>query len=61
MSYKAIFAISAAKNWQIHQIDVKTVFLYCLIEGEVHVRQPQRFDNGTCQLCKLNRTLYGLK
>ena len=40
MSYKAIFALAAAKNWEVHQMDVKTAFLYGLIEGEVYVRQP---------------------
>ena len=27
MSYKAIFAIAAANDWEIHQMDVKTAFL----------------------------------
>lgn len=28
MSYKALFAIAAAKDYEIEQIDVKTAFLY---------------------------------
>jgi hypothetical protein len=28
MSYKAIFAIAAARDYAIHQMDVKTAFLY---------------------------------
>lgn len=32
MSYKAIFAIAAAKNRQIDQMNVKTHFLYGLIK-----------------------------
>ena len=61
MSYKAIFALAAAKNWEVHQMDVKTAFLYGLIEGEVYVRQPTGFDNQSGQVCKLRRALYGLK
>ena len=38
MSYKAIFALAAANNWDVYQMDVKTVFLYGLIEGEVYVQ-----------------------
>ena len=38
MSYKAIFALVAAKNWEVHQMNVKTAFLYGLIEREVYVR-----------------------
>lgn len=45
MSYKAIFALAAAKNWEVYQMDVKTAFLYGLIEGEVYVRQLTGFDN----------------
>ncbi len=61
MSYKVIFALAAAKNWEIHQMDVKTAFLYELIEGEVYVRQPTGFDNQSRQVCKLQKALYGLK
>ncbi len=61
MSYKAIFALAAAKHWEVHQMDVKTAFLYGLIEGEVYVQQPTGFDNRSGQVCKLRRALYGLK
>ena len=37
ISYKAIFAIAAAKNWEVHQMDVKTAFLYGLIEIEFYI------------------------
>ena len=36
MSYKPIFANTAAKNDEVYQIDVKTAFWYGLIEGEVY-------------------------
>ena len=35
MSNKAIFALSYANNRKIHQIDMKTAFLYNLIEDKV--------------------------
>ncbi len=61
ISYKAIFALSFAKNWEIHQMDVKTIFLYGIIEGEVYVNQPHGFNDGTARVCRLLRALYGLK
>lgn len=35
MSYKAIFANLAAKDWDVHQMDIKTACLYGFIEGKV--------------------------
>lgn len=42
-------------------MDVKTAFLYGLIEGEVYVNQPHGFNDGTAKICQLLRALYGLK
>jgi hypothetical protein len=61
MSYKALFAIAAALDLEIHQMDVKTAFLYGEIDGEVYVEQPEGLDDGTGRVCRLNKALYGLK
>ena len=37
MSYKLIFAIAAALDWEIDQMDVKTAFLYGLVEETVYM------------------------
>ena len=61
MSYKALFAIAAAHNWEIEQMDVKTAFLYGNVEEEIFVNQPEGFEDGTDKVCRLNKALYGLK
>ena len=61
MSYKAIFALIIAKNWEIHKVDMKTAFLYCLIEGEVYVNQPHSYNDETARVGWQLRVLYGLK
>ncbi|CCE29311.1 uncharacterized protein CPUR_03004 [Claviceps purpurea 20.1] len=61
MSYKALFAIAAALNLELHQMDVKTAFLYGLIDDLVYVEQPEGFNDGTDRVCLLNKALYGLK
>jgi transposase InsO family protein len=61
MSYKAIFAIAAALDLELEQMDVKTAFLYGDIDGDVYMEQPPEFDDGTRMVCKLNKALYGLK
>ena len=61
MSYRALFAIAAANNWEIHAMDVKTAFLYGCVEEDIYVEQPEGFEDGTKRVCKLNKALYGLK
>lgn len=40
MSYKALFAIAAAMDHEVEEIDLKTAFLYGCVEDEVRVEQP---------------------
>jgi hypothetical protein len=35
MSYKAIFTLAAAYDWEIKQMDVKTTFLYGEIDTDI--------------------------
>ena len=61
MSYKALFAMAAALDFDIEQMDVKTAFLFGDVEEEIYVEQPEGFDDGTPSVCRLNKALYGLK
>ncbi|KAI1676237.1 RVT-2 domain containing protein [Pyrenophora tritici-repentis] len=61
MSYKAIFAIAAAKDLEIHQMDVKTAFLYGDIDNEICVEPPEGLRGSKGKLCRLRKALYGLK
>jgi hypothetical protein len=61
MSYKAIFAIAAALDWELGQMDVKTAFLYGRIDSEIYVEQPEGCCQEEGQVCLLEKALYGLK
>ena len=61
MNYKAIFALACANIWEMHQIDVKIAFLYCLIKGEIYINQPHGFNDWTAKVYQLFKALYGLK
>ncbi len=61
MSYKAIFALYATRDWDIDHIDVKTAFLYGLVKEIIYVIQLTGYSNGSTQVCKLRKALYGLK
>ena len=39
-----MLAIAAEMDWEVHQLDVKTAFLYANIEEEVFVAEPTGFE-----------------
>jgi hypothetical protein len=53
----------ALEDMEIHQMDVKTTFLNGELEEEIYMEQPQRFvhQGGEHLVCKLQKSLYGLK
>lgn len=61
MSYKALFAIAAALDLEIEQMDVKTAFLYGNVEEEIFMEQPHGLGDDSGRVCRLNKALYGLK
>ena len=61
ISYKAIFAIAAAQDWELEQMDVKTAFLYGHIDTPIYMEQPQGCNDGSGRVCLLQKALYGLK
>jgi hypothetical protein len=63
ISYKLLFALTAAYNLEIEQINVKTAFLYSEINADIYIKQLERFcsKERPDQVCKLKKALYGLK
>lgn len=47
-------------QWNIVQIDVKTAFLNGTIEEQIYMLQPEGYEVSN-QVCRLKRSLYGLK
>ena len=56
-----MLSVAATENMDIAQFDVKTAFLYGVLEEQIYMKQPEGFDDGTDRVCKLHRILYGLK
>ena len=61
MSYKTIFALTAALNWDVKQMNVKIVFLYDNVQETIYVRQLDDFSKDGIKVYKLNKILYELK
>jgi len=62
-SIRIILAIAAYFNYEIWQMDVKTVFLNGNLEEDVYMIQPEGFvdPNNARKISKLKKSIYGLK
>src|ERR1700735_42787 len=51
------------ENWEIHQMDIKSVFLHGDLDEEIYMEQPQGFIVAGSEhlVCRLQKALYGLK
>lgn len=59
---RAMLALAAAEDMEIHQLDIKTAFLYGELEEDVWIEQPTGYESGDSSMaCHLRKSLYGLK
>ena len=61
MSIRIIFAVAVQFELHLHQMDVKTAFLNGDIDVELYMMQPEGYTMEPGKVCRLNRSLYGLK
>ena len=62
-SFRIIMALVAHFDLELHQMDVKIVFLNGHLHEEIYMQQPEYFkENGKEHLvCRLKKSIYGLK
>ena len=60
---RSLLALANAHDLEIHQMDVHTAFLNGELDHDVYMEQPEGFvdSDHPNYVCKLNRSLYGLK
>ena len=63
MSIRMLIAIAVLYNLEIHQMDVKTVFLNGDLDEEIYIKQSEGFKvlGKETKVCKLIKYLYRLK
>ena len=62
-SIRLCISLAATHGWDLHQLDIKNVFLHGDFAKEVYMEQPPRFvaQGEIDRVCRLRKSLYGLK
>lgn len=58
---RILIAVANKLNLSIHQMDVKSAFLYGDIKDTVYMKIPEGVVEEKDKVCKLNKAIYGLK
>ena len=58
---RTTLALATVNGWDLRQFDVKGAYLNGYIEEEIYMRQPPGFEDKSERVCRIRRSLYGLK
>lgn len=61
LTLKILLSYCCQEGLIIEQMDVETAFLNGKVTSEVYVKQPRGYEDGTEKVCKLIKSLYGLR
>lgn len=62
VTVRLLITIATVHSWPLDQIDVNNAFLHGFLKDDIYMLPPPGFKGATAgQVCKLARSLYGLK
>ncbi|CAI7775718.1 unnamed protein product [Closterium sp. NIES-53] len=61
VTLRIFLSIVAVFDLNLMQLDMKNAFLQSKLDRVLYMHQPDYFDDGTGRVCKLLKSLYGLK
>ncbi|CAI7883170.1 unnamed protein product [Closterium sp. NIES-54] len=56
-----LLAIAGALDLDLMHLDVKNAFLHGVLDRDLYMEQPSYYEDGSPRVCKLVKSLYGLK
>lgn len=60
-TFRLIMAFANQNDLLVHHMDVKTAFLNGILKENIYMQVPEGISSKSNHVCKLNKTLYGLK
>lgn len=60
-SIRLLLSIAAERKLEIKQFDIKTAFLHGELQEEIYLSPPEGMEVNANEVCKLNKSVYGLK
>ncbi|XP_020549863.1 uncharacterized protein LOC110012095 [Sesamum indicum] len=61
VTVRAFLAIAAGKGWSLQHFDVNNAFLHGRLDEDIYMEAPEAYQIPEGKVCKLNKSLYGLK
>ncbi|KAL0398527.1 UNVERIFIED_CONTAM: Retrovirus-related Pol polyprotein from transposon TNT 1-94 [Sesamum radiatum] len=61
VTVRTLLAVASSYAWPIHQVDINNAFLHGFLEEDIYMLPPDGYSVPAGKVCKLRRSLYGLK
>ncbi|KAL0404151.1 UNVERIFIED_CONTAM: Retrovirus-related Pol polyprotein from transposon RE1 [Sesamum radiatum] len=61
VTVRVFLALASSYSWPVHQVDINNAFLHGFLDEDIYMQAPAGYFVPKGHVCKLKRSLYGLK